>query len=163
MSDILQVDEDQRWLEIQNLSAEIAYRDDPPSVIESALCGAVYRARAWHRELTRLRAEVERLRQWVHDLQSGMYVNCVYCGHRYGPQETTPVTMADALKEHIAQCPQHPMSALKAEIDRLREDAERYRWLRQYCDLHWELSMQKTSEQMQVFDDAIDAARKEGE
>ena len=25
------------------------------------------------------------LRQWIDDLQSGMYINCVYCGHRYGP------------------------------------------------------------------------------
>ena len=55
----------------------------------------------------------EELEQWVTDLQSGMYVNCVYCGHRYGPNETTPVTMADALKEHIEQCSKHPMSELK--------------------------------------------------
>ena len=34
--------------------------------------------------------EIERLKVWVDDLQSGMYVNCVYCGHRYGPGETTP-------------------------------------------------------------------------
>jgi hypothetical protein len=57
-------------------------------------------------------AEIERLMVWVADLQSGMYVNCVYCGHRYGPCETTPVSMADALKRHIAECPAHPMSEL---------------------------------------------------
>ena len=57
-------------------------------------------------------ADVERLTAWVADLQSGMYVNCVYCGHRYGPGETTPVSMADALKAHIAQCPEHPMAEL---------------------------------------------------
>lgn len=28
------------------------------------------------------RDEVSRLTKWVSDLQSGMYVNCVYCGHR---------------------------------------------------------------------------------
>lgn len=61
-------------------------------------------------------AERETLQQWVNDLQSGMYVNCVYCGHRYGPSETTPVSMADALKEHIENCPKHPMSALKAQL-----------------------------------------------
>jgi hypothetical protein len=69
-----------------------------------------------------LTADVERLTAWVADLQSGMYVNCVYCGHRYGPGETTPVSMADALKAHIAQCPEHPMSGLLAaarEFDRL--------------------------------------------
>jgi hypothetical protein len=60
------------------------------------------------------------LRAWVDDLQSGMFVNCVYCGHRYGPKETTPVSMADALREHIEFCPDHPMSALRAENERLR-------------------------------------------
>lgn len=70
-------------------------------------------------------AEVERLRAWVDDLQSGMYVNCVYCGHRYGPKETTPVSMQDVLKAHVEQCPKHPMSQLRAENEwlkrRLRE------------------------------------------
>lgn len=65
----------------------------------------------------RLCSEVDRLRAWVNDLQSGMYVNCVYCGHRYGPGETTPVTMANALKAHVESCPKHPMSALKARAE----------------------------------------------
>lgn len=61
---------------------------------------------------------IAELKAWVADLQSGMYVNCVYCGHRYGPGETTPVSMADALKAHIAQCPEHPMSDLLAALRR---------------------------------------------
>jgi hypothetical protein len=56
-----------------------------------------------------LATECDRLQKWVDDLQSGMYVNCVYCGHRYGPCETTPVSMADALKAHVEQCPKHPL------------------------------------------------------
>lgn len=77
--------------------------------------------------------EVERLRQWVADLQSGMWINCVYCGHRYGPADITPATvpaaanaptMAEALRAHIEQCPDHPMSALKAENARLSEAVE---------------------------------------
>lgn len=75
-------------------------------------------------EIAAIRAENERYKQWVDDLQSGMYVNCVYCGHRYGPGETTPVSMADALKKHIENCPKHPMSALKAEVERLRATYE---------------------------------------
>jgi hypothetical protein len=59
-----------------------------------------------------LHAENGRLKAWVSDLQSGMYVYCVYCGHRCGHGETTPVSMADALKAHIAECPEHPMSGL---------------------------------------------------
>ncbi len=68
-----------------------------------------------------LMGEVSRYREWVNDLQSGMYVNCVYCGHRYGPSEETPVSMADVLKEHIEHCPEHPMSKLKAENERIRQ------------------------------------------
>lgn len=65
-------------------------------------------------------AERDKLQQWVHDLQAGMYINCVYCGHRYGPDDEVPATMAQALKEHVEQCPKHPMSSLRVERDRLR-------------------------------------------
>jgi Zn ribbon nucleic-acid-binding protein len=71
-----------------------------------------------------LTAERDRLKRWVDDLQSGMYVNCVYCGHQYGPGETTPVSMADALKAHVEQCPEHPMSALKAASEQARRALE---------------------------------------
>ena len=64
-----------------------------------------------------LEAENARLRNWVNDLQSGMYVNCVYCGHRYGPSKDTPATRSDVLKKHIESCPQHPMSRLR-ELNR---------------------------------------------
>jgi hypothetical protein len=78
-------------------------------------------------------------------------VNCVYCGHRYGPavcpkcdgsgieeyraDHTTdkvcivcngtgagvPVAMADVLKEHIAQCPKHPLSEMKDAMRQVLE------------------------------------------
>lgn len=58
----------------------------------------------------------ERLRSHVADLQSGMYINRVYCGHRYGPDPGTLVAMADVLRAHIEACPEHPMSKLRAEF-----------------------------------------------
>lgn len=61
--------------------------------------------------------KIARQQQWINDLQSGMYVNCVYCGHRYGPADEVPASMADVLKQHIEQCPEHPMSKLKAELE----------------------------------------------
>ena len=67
------------------------------------------------RKIDELVAENEKLRRWVEDLQSGMFVNCVYCGHRYGPNSDTPVSMADVLKQHVENCSDHPMSKLKAE------------------------------------------------
>jgi cell division protein FtsB len=69
--------------------------------------------------LSKLQEDNERLQKWVNDLQSGMYINCVYCGHRYGPRANTPVSMAEVLKEHIENCEKHPMAELKRENDRL--------------------------------------------
>jgi len=63
--------------------------------------------------------EIERLNSWVNDLQAGMYVNCVYCGHRYGAETEVPASMADVLKEHIEQCPEHPLFEARQEIERL--------------------------------------------
>ena len=69
--------------------------------------------------------EIGELKGWVDDLQSGMYINCVYCGHRYGPKSDTPTSMADVLKEHVENCPKHPMSALKAELLRTQQELKR--------------------------------------
>lgn len=71
--------------------------------------------------------ELVRLRQWVADLQSGMFVNCVYCGHRYGPKENTPVTQADILKAHVEVCPEHPMARLNRENAELQEAVRQLR------------------------------------
>lgn len=65
--------------------------------------------------------EIEQLQAWVDDLQSGMFVNCVYCGYRYGPEQTTALTMREALYQHIAKCPKHPLSKANAEIEQLQE------------------------------------------
>jgi hypothetical protein len=75
-------------------------------------------------QLVHLATQVSRLRQWVQDLQSGLYVNCVYCGHRYGPGETTPVSMADALKAHVEACPEHPMAKLRTTAGELLDACE---------------------------------------
>lgn len=65
-----------------------------------------------------LENKVERLQRWVNDLQSGMYINCVYCGHRYGPDPGTPVAMSEVLKKHIEQCPEHPLHAMKVRCEK---------------------------------------------
>ena len=61
------------------------------------------------------------LEGWVNDLQSGMYINCVYCGHRYGPNAEVPASMADVLKEHIEQCSAHPLSEAKRRVEELEQ------------------------------------------
>jgi len=72
------------------------------------------------KRIAELEIECSELAIWVNDLQSGMYINCVYCGHRYGPDPGTPVAMADVLKAHIEACPKHPMSVIKRERDEAR-------------------------------------------
>jgi len=62
------------------------------------------------------RDEITQLRAWIFDLQAGCYVNCVYCGRRYGPDATTPTSMADVLKAHVEQCSKHPLAQANADI-----------------------------------------------
>lgn len=83
-------------------------------------CGAWHRTRPQGVTVADLLAEVKRLGGWVDDLQSGMYINCVYCGHRYGPQDNVPSTMAAALKQHVERCKKHPMSALKTANEHMQ-------------------------------------------
>lgn len=67
------------------------------------------------------RDTIKALEAWVNDLQAGLYINCVYCGHRYGPGETE--TPAAALTAHIETCPKHPLSTLRAAAIRYRAAA----------------------------------------
>lgn len=95
--------------------AEVAHWQALHSSADDRLSEALNQLAAKDAELAAARRETEKSRRWVDDLQAGMYINCVYCGHRYGPDDQVSATMAQALKEHIGQCPKHPMSALKKQ------------------------------------------------
>jgi hypothetical protein len=82
-----------------------------------SLC-SLYKAISHMNELESRMAE---MRRWVDDLQSHMFVNCVYCGHRYGPDPGTPVAMAEVLKRHIEKCPEHPLRAAMEKIEKLKD------------------------------------------
>lgn len=56
---------------------------------------------------------LDRMTQWKDDLLQGKTVNCVYCGHRYNPG--TP-EQAQVLKDHIEQCPDHPLAHMRNEL-----------------------------------------------
>jgi hypothetical protein len=74
-------------------------------------CESLGQARAECRE------ELAVAEQWVDDLQSGMYINCVYCGHRYGPDDGDHlVSMRDALEAHIAICEKHPLAECRRKL-----------------------------------------------
>ncbi|MCK9519521.1 MAG: hypothetical protein M0R74_10940 [Dehalococcoidia bacterium] len=89
--------------------------------------------------ISNLAAKNKRLEAWIDDLQSEMYINCVYCGHRYGPNKGDHlVTMRKTLEKHIEECPKHPLSMARNRIMEL--EAEN-RWLReQYNSLIFEVS-----------------------
>lgn len=69
----------------------------------------------WH-EVQELLSEIEKQQTWIDDLQSGMNINCVYCGHNYGPSDKVNGTMREALHSHIAECPKHPLSKANSRI-----------------------------------------------
>jgi len=71
-------------------------------------------------ENAELRQEVNDLKRWVADLQDGYYINCVYCGHRFGPAASTPSSQADLLTEHVETCPKHPLHGATRENTRLK-------------------------------------------
>lgn len=56
--DVCAVDEDARWIEICKISDEIAHGDTSPSKVESALCGAVWRAKEARAQIAGLEAEL---------------------------------------------------------------------------------------------------------
>jgi hypothetical protein len=112
------------------------------------MCGVHRLGEAPATNSVQLQWENLRLSEWVNDLQSGMFINCVYCGHNYGPSDEVPAsivvppdtvtakglatgpdvnidwTMADVLKAHIEKCPKHPLSQARSRIEWLEECAE---------------------------------------
>jgi len=66
-----------------------------------------------------LQDEIKRLTEWIGDLQSGLYVNCIYCGHRYPPG--TPDVRDQALYNHIKDCLYHPLSKALDQIVELKK------------------------------------------
>jgi hypothetical protein len=57
---------------------------------------------------------IARLKKHVANLSAGRQVMCGFCGHVYG--DKFPANMADALKQHIASCPEHPMHQVLAVL-----------------------------------------------
>ena len=102
-------DRDLEWFQIIE-----SFMGFHPVSMTDALTQGIAKVKVWQEER-------DCLKKWVNDLQAGCYINCVYCGHRYGPDTETPVSMADVLKEHIEQCPDHPISHLKKQYDMLVE------------------------------------------
>lgn len=62
-------------------------------------------------------AYIEHLKQWIRDLQSGQYINCIYCGHQFSPNDQE--VLADVLRRHVASCPEHPLAQLVAECQKI--------------------------------------------
>lgn len=71
------------------------------------------------KEIIKLRKQIKELKQWNDDLQSGLYVNCAYCGHRYAPG--TSAVQSHILYKHIKECKQHPLYHQRRKTKRLQK------------------------------------------
>ena len=81
----------------KQISAPAPYSDkSPPARTEREV--------AMETVIDQQRAEIERLKQWVEDLQGEAWVNCVYCGFRFGPVEKFPVSTTEIFTKHLRQC-----------------------------------------------------------
>ncbi len=76
--------------------------------------------------IVKLSEDNQRLRKWTDDLQSGMYINCAYCGHRYEKQNSIFPTMQEILTNHIENCRYHPMFKLKKENKHLKFKVKKF-------------------------------------
>ena len=95
--------------------------DDPPDLEPNEFEMALFYLRQGQKpspkEVEIITKEIESLQQWIRDVQGKTFVNCIYCGHRYGAASITPVALADIMKQHVAQCPKHPLSVTKKSLE----------------------------------------------
>lgn len=89
--------------------------------------------------------ENEKLKQWVHDLQSGMFINCVYCGHRYGPKDQMPATLVAADPAKI--------KAIQAKLSHLPKTIELKQYRRQFAEIY--LDRPATDKEVTMSGDAM--------
>ena len=73
-------------------------------------------AETLRRERDEARAYAERL--YSECSGTARAVACVWCGHVY--PDGTPASQDERLRQHIEECPDHPVGALKVENERLR-------------------------------------------
>lgn len=89
--------------------------------------------------------ENEKLKMWISDLQSGMFINCVYCGHRYGPKDQMPATLvaADPVK----------VKALQAKISHLPKTMDLKNIRRIFAEIY--LDRPATDKEVTISGDAM--------
>ena len=68
--DTFSIDRAARWLAIQELAKRIAYKDESPTEVESALCGAVVQVKALIDALTAAAEQAEQQAARLNELQS---------------------------------------------------------------------------------------------
>lgn len=94
-------------------------------VTEASVVTSIVDQPSERQRVRELGAEVDRLKAWVADLQAGMYVACVYCGHRLAGREAASSKWSDALRAHIETCSQHPVSKLKVQLEEMTTARDR--------------------------------------
>lgn len=72
-------------------------------------------------DIKKLKKDNERLQKWVKKYQPHFFAKCSLCGHPYWPVNDVPDNPTELLKDHIENCPEHPMSALKRKNEQIME------------------------------------------
>jgi chromosome segregation ATPase len=120
------VQADVQWKEREaSLIDEIKDLEADLSLNASMLAHQCDLSREAETRVMELEYDNKRLEKWVGDLQSGMYINCVYCGHQY--PKGTPGVMQEILYEHIRKCPKHPLRKSEARVKELETDLNKQR------------------------------------
>lgn len=96
-------------------------------------------------QLDILMADNARMKAWLADLQSGMFINCVYCGHRYGPKDQMPATLVAADPAKI--------KAIQEKINHLPKTIELKQYRRQFAEIY--LGRPATDKEITIAGDAM--------
>jgi hypothetical protein len=139
--------------------AKAGYQATPSATLEQQMMDACApkNEREWWAfvEIGRLRAEVASL---TAQLQSGESFHAVAVHQRdaaWGEVETLKATLTQQCKGFRAD-----VEKLEAEVEALRADAERYRWLRDGSNPPWVMQMlERYADNGSDFDAEVDAAR----
>ena len=67
--------------------------------------------------------EIKTLKGWINGLPQ-LYVNCVYCGHRFKPNPEVFPSQTDVVREHMEKCSKHPLFQANQKIKELKKVIE---------------------------------------
>ena len=118
------VDRVARWRAIQDLAKQIAYKDEAPTEVESALCGAVLQVKAFADALTTQQREISELRrQLAEERASNVDLRLLF------DEASERISrLNDALNNRHIELLEQRAERAEQERERCAKIADRHRW-----------------------------------